>query len=502
MFLWMRRAYQLVFLALFFYLVLVTTASLIGGTPVWWFLAFDPLVALTTTLAGHSFYHHLVFALPLIVVTLIFGRWFCGWICPLGVLHHAIGWAGRPRKASQRIKVNRWRNLYQTKYLVLLVMLGAAALGSTQIGLLDPIAFTWRALATSIVPAIDNSALGLYQGERHFHVSTLISALFVSALALNLWVPRLYCRMLCPLGALLGGLAKLSLFRLVREPSVCTDCNLCGADCAGAAEPHSTLRTTECLLCLNCVYSCPKNGISFRFLPSPDLTTDRIDLGRRRWITAAVAGAASVPLLRASDGVEPRPHPLRVRPPGALDEQEFLARCIKCGACMKVCPTVALQPALHEAGLEGLWSPILMARLGYCEQACTLCGQVCPTGAIRQLSVAEKIGQPPHLQPVRIGTAFIDRGRCLPYAMDTQCIVCEEVCPTAPKSIYFKQVEVAGRDGALRLLKQPYVDPTLCWGCGVCETRCPVFDQAAIRVTSVGESRDPHNRVMLSRDKV
>ncbi|MBN2361236.1 MAG: 4Fe-4S binding protein [Deltaproteobacteria bacterium] len=502
MFRWMRRGYQLVFLALFFYLVLVTTASLIGGTPVWWFLAFDPLVALATALASRSLYHHLLWALPLIVVTLVFGRWFCGWICPLGVLHHAIGWAARPRKAAQRLELNRWRRLYQTKYLVLLAMLGAAALGSTQIGLLDPIAFTWRALATSIVPAIDNSAFGLYQGERHFHASTLIAALFAVALALNLWLPRLFCRMFCPLGALLGLMSKLSLFRLVREPSVCKDCNLCGVDCAGAAEPHGTLRATECLLCMNCVYGCPRSGISYRFLPAPDLVTDRLDLGRRRWVMAAVAGAAAVPLARASDGVEPRPHPLRVRPPGAAAEQEFLARCIKCGACMKVCPTAALQPALHEAGLEGLWSPILVARLGYCEQACVLCGQVCPTGAIRHLTVSEKVGQPPHQEPVRIGTAFIDRGRCLPWAMDTECIVCEEVCPTSPKAIHFKLAEVVTRDGSTRQLKQPYVDPTRCWGCGVCETRCPVSDQAAIRITSVGESRDPRNRLLLGRDKV
>jgi len=502
LFLTLRRAYQVFFFALFLFLVVVTTASLIGGYPVWWFLAFDPLVAISTTLADHALYHLLAWSLPLIVVTLVFGRFFCGWICPFGAMHHALGWLFRPRKTSARIKANLPRGAYKLKYLILVAMLGMALLGSTQIGLLDPIAFSWRAFATAIAPALDNSAMGLYQGQRHFHFSTLISLLFLSALALNAWIPRLYCRLLCPLGALLGLLSKFALFRLVRTPSLCTDCTLCGADCQGAAEPQGKLQVNECMLCLNCLGACPNSGMQYKLLPSPDLTSDHIDLGRRRLVTATAIGVAAVPLARASDGVAPRPHPMRIRPPGALPEPDFLARCIKCGACMKVCPTAALQPALHEAGLEGLWSPILVPRIGYCEQLCTLCGEVCPTGAIHQLTLTEKLKQPPHDEPVHIGTAFFDRGRCLPWSMDTQCIVCEEVCPTSPKAIYYKLETVTLRDGSTRELKRPYVDPKLCWGCGICETRCPVTDRAAIRVSSVGETRDPKNRIVLGRGKV
>ncbi|MFH1809529.1 MAG: 4Fe-4S dicluster domain-containing protein [Pseudomonadota bacterium] len=502
MFLTLRRAYQVFFLGLFLFLIGATTSAFVGGFPVWWFLAFDPLVALTTTLAGHRLYHLLLWSVPLVVVTLLVGRFFCGWICPMGVLHQAIGWLARPRKISARLKLNAPRALYRTKYLVLLFMLGAAALGSTQIGWLDPIAFTWRALSTSLVPAADRMAFGLYQGERHFHTSTLIATLFLAALALNLWTQRLYCRLLCPLGALLGLTSKLSLFRLTRDLQTCTDCKKCGGDCQGAADPQGTLRQTECLLCLNCVYDCPEGSMSLRFLPSPELTTVDIDLGRRRWVGAAVAGAALVPLARASDGVEPRPNPERIRPPGSLCEEDFLGRCIKCGACMKVCPTAALQPALTEAGLEGLWSPILVPRIGYCEHQCTLCGQVCPTGAIRPISVGEKLGLPPNEQPISIGTAFFDRGRCLPWAMDTQCIVCEEVCPTSPKAIYFKLETVVDRHGKSVQLKRPFVEPALCIGCGICETRCPVFDRAAVRVTSVGETRDVENRIVLGKDKV
>jgi polyferredoxin len=499
LFLWIRRAWQAVFLGLFLYLVAVTTASFIGGYPVEWFLGLDPLIAATTALSAHSLTRSLLWAVPLVVLTLVFGRFFCGWMCPMGVLHHLVGWTARPRRAAARSAANRPRGLYRVKYWVLLAVLGMALVGSNQAGLLDPIAFTWRAFATSLVPALDGSLGGPYQGMRHFHWSTLVAALFLAAMALNLFIPRLYCRMLCPLGALLGLLATRSLFRLTRDAGACKDCDACAADCQGAAEPQGARRTAECMLCLNCAASCPRGAFSYRFLPSPDSSTDSLDLGRRKAALAALAGVVAVPLARASDGVEPRPDPRRIRPPGALAEEDFLGRCVKCGACMKVCPTGGLQPALTQAGLEGLWSPILVPRLGYCEQSCTLCGQVCPTGAVRLLSLPEKLGEKPHEEPVRVGAAFVDRGRCLPWGMDTPCIVCEEVCPTSPKAVYFKVETVVARDGKERQLQRPYVDLERCWGCGICETRCPVFDQAAIRVTSVGESRSASNRIMKGR---
>jgi len=501
-FVWIRRGWQALFLGLFLFLVAVTSASLLGGYPVEWFLGLDPLVAASTALSAHSITRSLAWAIPLLVLTLVFGRFFCGWVCPMGTLHHAVGWLARPRGLRARAARNRPRPLHAAKYAILLAVLGMAIAGSNQAGLLDPIAFTWRALSTSLVPALDAALGGPYQGLRHFHASTLVAALFLAAIGLSLFTPRLYCRMLCPLGALLGLLASRSLFRLAREPGACSDCDVCAADCQGAAEPDGRLRTSECMLCLNCAQGCPGGAFSYRFLPSPDLSREPIDLGRRRAAVAAVAGLVAVPLARASDGVEPRPDPRRIRPPGALAEHDFLDRCVKCGACMKVCPTGGLQPALTQAGLEGLWSPVLIPRLGYCEQSCTLCGQVCPTGALRLLSLREKLGRPALEEPTRLGTAFVDRGRCLPWAMDTPCIVCEEVCPTAPKAVYLKVEKVVARDGQERALQRPYVDLGACWGCGICETRCPVFDEAAIRVTSVGETRSAKNRLLLKGGRV
>ncbi|MHB8875549.1 MAG: 4Fe-4S binding protein [Myxococcaceae bacterium] len=497
-----RRAYQVVFFSLFLTLVVLTSASLIRSFPVQWFLGFDPLVALTTALSTHSLYPHLAWAIPLVLLTLVFGRFFCGWICPMGVLHHVIGWAARKKKIPERAKANSPRESQKVKYLVLVTMLAMAALGSVQIGLLDPIASTWRALSTSVLPAASNSAFGVYQGERHFQFGTLVTLVFFGALALNFIYPRFYCRVLCPLGALLGLLSRLSLFRLSRRSELCTDCNACAADCQGAAEPTGTIKADECMLCLNCTDACPRGAITYSFLPGVAAPQKKMDPERRRWIGAGLAGVVAVPLLRASDGTDPRPHPNRIRPPGAVDEPGFLARCIKCGACMKVCPTGGLQPSLIEAGLEGLWSPVLVPRIGYCEQNCTLCGTVCPTGAIGKLTVLQKLGAPPENELVRLGSAYFDHGRCLPWANDTDCIVCEEVCPTSPKAIFFKVETVTTRDGAKKTLKRPQVDLDKCWGCGICETRCPVFDRAAVRVSSVGESRSPVNRIVLTGGKI
>jgi ferredoxin len=182
--------------------------------------------------------------------------------------------------------------------------------------------------------------------------------------------------------------------------------------------------------------------------------------------------------------------PALVRPPGALAENEFLSRCLRCGECMKACPTNAIHPAALEGGLEGLWTPVLRMNPGYCEYECTLCAQACPTEAIQKLELARK-------QRIHIGLASIDRNRCLPFAYARPCIVCEEHCPTPKKAIWLEDVEVPGPGGARLALKQPHVDPALCIGCGICVAKCVIKGDPAVRITSAGETRNPANGVLL-----
>jgi ferredoxin len=218
---------------------------------------------------------------------------------------------------------------------------------------------------------------------------------------------------------------------------------------------------------------------------------ERLDLGRRSLLLAGMAGAGTASLARVgpTEGQQSF-SPTLVRPPGSTPEAEFLARCVRCGECLRVCPTNALQPALSEGGWTGLWTPVLKMKTGYCEYECTLCSQVCPTHAIQILTLERK-------KEIRIGTAFFDRNRCLPYASARTCIVCEEHCPTPKKAIWFEEVSVLGPGGTQVVVKQPRVNLDLCTGCGICENKCPIADQRGIYVTSVGESRHPRNQILL-----
>jgi polyferredoxin len=537
----LRRTSQIFFLLLFLLLLVFTALRAMPGTtsdihlrgPVRLFFECDPLVALTNALAGHALYRGLLWSLIILAPALFFGRFFCGWICPMGTLQHFVG--GRPSEAKRgkrRIESNRYKRWQTVKYVVLLAGLVAAACGSMAIGWLDPFSLLVRSIGLSLLPAFNyvaravltpmetshvaaikttggiiHAVLGAFLLEfrqAHFTQGIFLGVLFLAILAMSLRVTRFWCRAICPLGALLGAVSRWSVLGLHKDPEACNNCNRCLLDCQGGDDPIGSApwRKSECLMCMNCVGSCPDHALGFRFFRKEKEVASP-DLGRRRTLTGLAAGAVAVPLLRANTGLGKSRNERLLRPPGALDEPEFLSRCIRCGECMKVCPNNALQPTLVEAGLEGLWSPTLVPRIGYCEPSCVLCSEVCPTGAIWQISPKEKgwvvgVGSAQN-QPIRLGTAFYDRGRCLPWAMATDCIVCEEWCPVSPKAIYVEEAEVVDSAGKTKTLKQPRVDPSRCVGCGACEYACPLQDRPAIYVTSIGESRSPSSQILLTR---
>jgi polyferredoxin len=525
----LRRVSQIAFAALFLFLFFQTEfrgswhAARTGTRlplPVSLFLQADPLAALVNALGSGALYRGLLWSLIIIVPTLFLGRFFCGWVCPLGTLNHWLGsWRSDSKRGPRAIEANRYHRWQALKYYVLIGVLAAALFGSGIAGLLDPLSLLVRSLATSILPAVNYaldaaldplsrsnwigaryiSATGniVFNGtllafkQPYFRQGFFLGVVFLLILALNLRITRFWCRAVCPLGALLGLLSRWSVLGLAKRPGNCDNCNRCLLHCQGGDDPLPGVpwRKPECHFCMNCVADCPRQGIAFKFF-AREHTRALPDLRRRHALTGLAAGVAAVPLLRASAGLSADHHERRLRPPGALDEKTFLARCIRCGQCLKVCPNNALQPALTEAGFEGLWTPVLAARIGYCEPSCLLCGQACPTGAIWEFTAAEKGWAPTSANPIRIGTAFYDRGRCLPWAMSTECIVCEEWCPTSPKAIYLRP---AGD------VRQPYIDPARCIGCGACEYACPVKDRPAVYVTSIGESRTKSNQILLRR---
>jgi len=548
-----RIVSQTVFFSLFVFLVWVTWFSRMGGYPVSLFLELDPLVGIATALSTHTVYRGLWMGLFILIPALVLGRFFCNWMCPYGTLHQFFAWIFNIRGNRQNMDHNRYKSAYRIKYYILGVFLILAAFGSLQIGLLDPICLLVRTMTVTFAPAGDllaesagayldrrgvdagglsflSSAPGAAE-QRVFAGAWFVGLIIIGLVGMNLVIPRFFCRVLCPLGATLGLLSRFAFWRIDRDLTKCTDCDLCLKHCEGAADPQEALRKSECFVCFNCIDDCPEDALSFKLAPVPvkDRIVGKIREGtatlfgrkviskrpeteikgpavpRRRWVFTVVVGVLAYPFLRLSAAVNKRGFSEKaIRPPGSVEETEFLERCIKCDQCINVCPTNVLQPStLAQGGLEGLWTPVMDFSVGFCQLSCTLCSEVCPTGAIQKIDLERKLGVGDHAEDgaIVLGTAFFNRGRCLPWAMETPCVVCEEVCPVTPKAIGTYDEEIVRWDGTKVMLNRPYMRPELCIGCGICEHECPVLDDAAVYVTAIGESRSKDRSLLLSSDK-
>ncbi len=413
------------------------------------FLEIDPLVGISTLITTHTVYSGLIFSLITLVATIALGRVFCNWLCPFGTLHHFVGWAFGRFTTKQRIEVNRYRNMYAVKYIILIAMLVAAVFGSLQIGLLDPIATIHRSFTVSVIPALQTAAPNQFGDTRIYQVAWVIGIMLLVLVGLNLIIPRFFCRVLCPLGAFLGVFSHFSLWRIEHDKGKCMSCGLCNAHCEGACSPDTSLRKSECLVCFNCIEDCPHGALRFGYLPPRETEVTNPDIDRRKILVAGLAGLAFIPFIKSAGMSGKAFSSSVIRPPGTVEEQEFLKRCIKCGQCMRVCPTNVLQPSMLEAGLDGMWTPMMNYRVGACQLNCTACSQVCPTGAIQRITVEEKLGLGTYaaIGPIRLGLANYDLGRCLPWGKATPCVVCEEVCPVSPKAIYTEWQQFVMREG-------------------------------------------------------
>jgi ferredoxin len=451
-----RRLSQGFFLTVFLWFCVTATLGAawwqLRGWPINWFLELDPLTALATALATGSLYGALTWALVTLLLTVFVGRFFCGFACPLGTLNQLTGWLYRRRlDPAARMEANRHRRGQAWKYYLLAFLLALAWMGSVQTGVFDPLPLLYRSVNLALLPLADAGPQVLSDEPRLYASVWLIGFVLLLVVGLNLVLPRFFCRFLCPLGALFGLLTRFSPWRLGKTSDKCGDCCLCEHYCEGGCRPGGKIITGECVLCFNCLDGCPGGRMTFAGKASAAGETPLPDLSRRGFV-AAGAGLLLTSMWGVGGLAGVNRDPGLIRPPGALDEDRFLARCIRCGQCMRICPANIIQPALLEAGIQGLWTPAVNYRLSRsgCLPNCIACGQVCPTAAIRPLSLEEKqgLGEFAGQGPIRMGTAFVDRGRCLPWAMDRPCLVCHELCPVSPKAIFVRTAFETIRDGA------------------------------------------------------
>ena len=491
------RISQLFFLALFLFLFIITEYR--GkdelSVAVNSFFRTNPLVLASFVLAVKSFTLLLIPALVMTVATIVLGRFFCGWICPLGTIIDLV-----TNKIPKSSPVRFLKG--SLKYYLLFTLLFMALFSINISGAFDPIAILIRALTFFLYPLLGHSARagwsGLYElaGDGRDHISFiyvflrdyilpfretfyplafLSFAMFLFIIFLERFEKRNWCRNICPLGTLLGLLGRLSILK--RMPgAICKDCGKCREHCATAFDGE-IFQAAGCTRCMECVARCHLNRAKFSFkkiniFPAVRPAETQPVPARRILLGSIFSGLF---LSKAFSFRAPENEQRLLRPPGVNDENEFMRKCVRCGECMKVCLKNALYPDLAKSGITGIFTPVVIPRLGYCEYNCTLCGQVCPTGAIPRLSLEKK-------RKSVIGTAVIDRNLCLPYAKRLNCIVCEEHCPVPGKAIRFETVREIDYRGKAISLKKPYIVDELCNGCGICENKCPLEGRSAIEV--------------------
>lgn len=428
----------------------------------------------------------------LLLTTFIFGRIYCSSICPLGVLQDISTWLARiTTKKKQKFKFKKANTILRLSVLAVVLVAFVAGF-SLLLGLLDPYGVFARITTHVFKPAylagnnLLASVLGASGGTAFYKVPVYmlsVSALVVSLVSLAVvgWMSwfkgRLYCNTICPVGTFLGYISQYSLFKIRINDDLCNSCGACARRCKANCIDSKAQKIdyTRCINCFDCIEVCSTKAMGFSYAIKPKASTKKTDASKRQFLLALGAGVAGASTLMASNTLPvikskliPKLAP--IMPPGALTIENFSEKCISCHLCVSKCPSHVLRPSLLDYGLGGMMQPQLKYDDGFCNYNCTLCSDICPTGAILPLSVEQK-----HL--LQIGRVQLELDKCIVITDDTNCGACSEHCPT--QAVHM----VAHKFG----LTKPEIDPAICVGCGGCEYICPARPQKAIYVGGINK---------------
>lgn len=436
---------------------------------------------------------NLIILCVLLLLSLLFGRIYCSTICPLGVLQDVISWKSRifrKKKKKNRFEYAKPKNIL--RYSILALTIVVLIFGSSFLVLfLDPYSTFGRIVSQLFRPIaiwINNglafvlSGMGNYTLYKVEQVSFVpltfgVSILFFGLVTAMSWSKgRSYCNTICPLGTGLGLISKISLFHIAFDESACNSCGVCAKQCKSECidSRNKKVDDSRCVSCFNCLSSCKRDGIKFEYRfkkkATQSVPVETKDINSRRTFLLA-SGAALTSLAFANTkkvigNNEPMLSRKPIMPPGADNLEHFSAHCTGCQLCVSKCPMQVLKPAALQYGILGITQPHLaFSTQILCTYDCNICSTVCPTGALKHLTIEEK-------KLTQIGVAKFRKNKCVVFTDEKDCGACSEHCPT-------QAVHMIPYKNGLTI---PEVTEDICIGCGGCESICPVRPFQAIYV--------------------